>query len=376
MALVDRFVTRRWFGVFLPALAVMASVYLGGDAAAGLWGLANEGIPPGRIALHYLLKLPNVLYQMAPVAALLATLLSLTALKRSRELGAFFFAGVSRFRLARPVLACALGVSLLSLAVNERVAPAANRAGMDILRGGGTGKTGSASTLVGTRGIWLIHGARVIHIRNVEEDGTTLIAPTVLTFSSPDFTELVQRVDAPEGRWEGTGGDEGEEEGAWVLDLALRRRFSGDVPVEVNGPGTERLDLGITPGEFFKVRRKPEEMSRTELSDYVDDLKRAGLPWFRYALRIHRNLSVSLLPLVFGLLALAVSFLVPVRGGVPLGAAISLLLAMLFWSLYSFTLTLGANGVLPPALAAWGMLGVFTLAGLGTLAATRRVRLN
>jgi lipopolysaccharide export system permease protein len=307
---------------------------------------------------------------MAPIAALLATLLSLTALKRSNELGAFFFAGVSRFRVARPVLLCALAVSLLSLAVNERVAPLANRAGMDILRGaprapdqGGTG----ASTLVGTQGIWLIMRERVIHIRNVEKGGTLLISPTVLTFTGSDFTQLATRVDAPEGRW-----DDGE----WVLDKAMTRTFSGDVPSQVGGPRTEHLRLGISPREFFKVRRKPEEMTRKELLDYVRDLRMAGLPSFRFAVRVHRNLSVGLLPFVFVLIALAVAFVVPVRGGVPLGAAVSILTTMVFWSLYSFTLSLGNAGTLPPALAAWGMTVLFTAAGLAALAATKRVRLN
>lgn len=373
MAVVDRFLVRSWMGVFIPALVVLTSVFLGTDAALGLWDLADKGIPAGRIALFFLLKLPSILTMMTPIAALIATLLSLASLKRSNELGALFFAGISRFRLARPVLACALGVSLLSLAVNERLAPPANRAGMDIVRRGAAEGRGGATTLVGTRGIWLIQGARVIHIRNIEQGGEVLIAPTVLTFTGSDFTQLAWRLDAPEARWKGKPGGT---EGRWTAEQAVTRTFEGDVPATLTGPGEATLDLGITPAEFFKVRRKPEEMSRAQLADYIDDLKMAGLPWARYAVRVHRNLAVALLPAVFGVLALAVSFLVPVRGGVPLGTAISLLLAMLFWTLYTFTLNLGTTGVLPPALAGWGMLGVFTLAGLATLAATRHVRLN
>ncbi len=367
MALLDQFVARRWLGVFFPALAVLTCIFLGGDAAGGMWRLAEEGIPAGSIALHFLLKLPTTFYLMLPVAALLATLLSLAALKRSNELGAFLFSGISRARIARPVLICALAASLASLTVNERIAPPANRAALDLVRAPSPGPGGGASTLVGTRGIWLIQGEKVVHIRSVENGGRTLLFPTMLSFTGPDFTRLASRVDAAEGRWE---------KGRWVLEGAVTRFFTGDVPSEVRGPETVRLEVAVTPSEFFKVRRKPEEMTRRELLDYVRDLKMAGLPFNRYALRVHRNISVALLPLVFSLIALGVAFLVPVRGGVPLGAGISLLLVMLFWSLYSFTLSLGNAGALDPALAAWGMVGLFTLAGFAFLAVTRRVRLT
>jgi LPS export ABC transporter permease LptG len=373
MALLDRLVVRRWTGVFFPALVVLMCIYLGGDAAGGMWDLVQDKIPAGRMVLHYVLKIPTTFYLMVPIAALLATLLSLASLKRSNELGAFFFSGVSRLRIARPVLSCALAASLASLVVTERVEPFANRASREAIRLGSARERGGVSTLVGLRGIWLIQGERVIHIRSLENGGNVLISPTVLTFTSPAFNQLASRVDAPVGRWRGDGGGAG---GRWVMEDAMERAFAGDVPVEVRGPATVSLDLGISPREFHKVRRKPEEMTRLELLDYVRRLRMAGLPSFRHAVRIHSSVAVSFMPLIFGLIALAVGFRMPVRGGVPLGTGISLLLVMFFWSLYSFTLSLGNTGALDPALAAWGMVVFFTVAGFAFLILARRVRLT
>jgi lipopolysaccharide export system permease protein len=116
-------------------------------------------------------------------------------------------------------------------------------------------------------------------------------------------------------------------------------------------------------------------MSRAELIRYVEDLKTAGLPFNWHNVRIYRKASAAALSLIFTILALPVGLMVPIRGGVPLGVGLSILLAIIFWAAFSFCLSLGYTGLLPAPTAAWVAQAVFLFLGLVSLLSIRRPRL-
>jgi len=249
-----------------------------------------------------------------------------------------------------------------SLYVNDHVAPAANRISKDIVRD----SSGTTAHLVGTSRIWLLEGSRVIHIRSVENEGTVLVEPTVLEFSDSSLKELKSRIDAPEAVWSSDG---------WLMNMGIRRTFIGSEVLSVNGPGQVRPDIQVTPKEFFLVKRAPEEMTMSELKGYVKNLKKSGLRYHWYEVRIFRKSAAAFISFVFGLLALSVGFQVPVRGGVPLGIGLSVMITLAFWSVFTLFLSMGYSGILPAPVSAWGVNVLFLLLGTAALIVFRRPRL-
>lgn len=363
MKRIDRYIMRTWTRWFALSTVVLVVMYLSGDAAFLLWDLLQRGLPAVSILLHFILKIPTIFYQMSPVAALLATLLTLTGLKRHGEMAAILGSGMSGMRLARSVLVCALLVSAFSYYVNETLAPPANRLSRDIIRGDGL----SSRRVVGTDRVWLLEGRRVIFISSVEEEGRLLTQPTVLEFTGGKFDSLDRRIDAVSARWT---------DGAWMAEGAVARRFVNGSVTSAEATPSMTLPISIKPEEFFHIRRTPEEMNRSDLLRYIENLRKAGLPYARYAVRVYRNTAAALLPLVFTLLGVPISFLVPLRGGAAAGIGISIVLAVVFWSTFSFFQSLGYSGVLPPAAAAWTANVLFMAAGLVAIAGVRRVRLT
>ncbi|MFV1957716.1 MAG: LptF/LptG family permease, partial [bacterium] len=276
MKLFARYLIKKWFLLFVASLAVLISVYLAGDVAMTIWDLIGKGLPSNKIVLHYFLKLPTTFYLVAPVASLLASLLTLTGLKRTGELGALFYSGIGRFRLGVPILAATLFVSFMSLYINDKVAPAANKLSRDIERD----VSGTTTYLVGTNRIWLLEDNRVIHIRNVENKGTILIEPTVLIFNNASLQELGARIDAPRAVWQ---------DGRWVMEEGIRRTFMKGTVSAVEGPKVISPPIQIYPEEFSTVKRVPEEMNLRELKGYVRNLKKAGLRYHWYEVRIYRK---------------------------------------------------------------------------------------
>jgi lipopolysaccharide export system permease protein len=360
---LDRYLARRWLLSFFPSLVALVAVYLGGDTVFTMWDLIKRDIPPYITALHFALKTPTMFYQMTPVAALVATLLTLTGMKRSGEITAAFVSGTGIIRLSMPFLLIALAVSTLSYYMNETVAPSANRISRDLVRT----RSGSGSSVVGTERIWLLEENRIVYIMSVQRNGTELLEPTILQFRGTGLKSLELRVDAKRAYWK---------DGSWFADETYNRRFEDGLLTQTRKLENILLPISIQPGEFHRIRRKPEEMSRAELVRYVEDLKMAGLPFDWHNVRIYRKASAASLSLVFTVIALPVGFLVPIRGGVPLGIGLSIFLAILFWSAFSFCLSLGYSGLIPAPAAAWVSQIVFLTLGLVALVSVRRPRLT
>lgn len=358
---IGKYITKKWLLLFFASLIILISVYLSGDAAFSLLGLISRGVPPSGIFIHFGLKLPTIFYQMSPIAALMATLLTLTGMKRSGELGTLFSSGISPVRASLPILAAAAAVAVFSYYVDENVSPSAERMSQDIVR-----STASSRYVVGTGRIWLLEGRRIVHIRNVEEEGYLLTEPTILMVDERSPSFLKSRIDARQARWT---------DGSWVATDSVWRTFDGEALVSTRTAPASELPIDIAPQEFYRIRRKPEEMTRRQLMDYVENLKAASLPYRWYEVRIFRKSAGAALPVLFTLLAIPVGYMVPIRGGVPAGIGLSVTVTLVFWALFSLTLSLGYNGLLPALVSAWLMNVLFLVAGTVTLFLYRRPRL-
>jgi len=360
---LDRYMIKRWLLFFIPAMIVLGAAYLASDAAFTLWEYISRGLSPAHIAMHYILKTPNILYQMAPIASLIATLLTMSNMKRSGEMTAAFSIGIGGVRQSAPILAIVVVVSLLAFYVTESMAPGANRISRDLVRN----NSGAVSSVVGTNRIWLLEGSRVIHIRSVQEGGTRLTQPTVLQFEGKGLQNLSLRMDAESVVWE---------DNAWKAEEMVLRRFSDGNLIDSKVLKDQQLPIRIRPDEFYRVRRKPEEMSMSELKKYILNLKAAGLAHLTYQVSIYLKISTAAISLIFTMIALPVAFLMPIRGGVPMGLGLSILLVLVFWSVFSLALTLGYTGIIPPPVAAWVAQALFLLLGMATLGLMKHPRLT
>lgn len=265
--------------------------------------------------------------------------------------------------MSAPLCAAAAIVSLLALYVTNSMAPGANRISRDLVRK----DSGAESSVVGTRRIWLLEGNRVIHINSVEDGGNRLTQPTILQFDGKGLKNLVLRMDAESVIWSG---------GKWKADTAVLRRFSNGELTETNILTDYPMSIQIRPEEFYRVRRKTEEMSISELKKYVNNLKIAGLPYTTQLVNIYQKVSAAAISIIFTVIALPVAFLVPVRGGVPMGLGLSILLVLVFWSIFSLALSLGFTGVIPPQAAAWSAQALFLVLGVMALVLIKHPRLT
>ncbi len=123
MRLLDRYLLRELLVPLGYCLSAFLLLWVASDLFTGLSGLQEKRLQAGDIAQYYLVKTPEFLVMVLPIAMLLALLYSLTNHARHNEITAIRAAGVSLWRLALPYFGVGLLGSLIVFGLNEYWVP-------------------------------------------------------------------------------------------------------------------------------------------------------------------------------------------------------------------------------------------------------------
>jgi lipopolysaccharide export system permease protein len=334
-------ILRRYFfqaiaGTTLLVLAVLLSLgafiqFIGqlDDIGEGNYGL------PQAIA-WVLLKLPNILFQMLPVATLLGALLGLGNLASRSELIVLRAAGVSPLGLARAAGMTGVVLALGGLLLGEAIGPPLERYARQYRA---EAKAGRAGVDTG-QSAWIRDGDTILNV----------VAPS----GEPDVGGVyVFRID-PSGWLSSVGRADSvraEPDGSSVLDNLAESRFVAD-GIEAGFLGSPPIS-GLNPDLLGLAVVRAETLGGLALFRYVQYLQRNGLEGRSYEVAFWSRLSTSVAVAV--MCVLAVPF---VLGALRSGGASARMLAGLgvglAWFLLARTLSDGgAVWNLPPVLVAW-----------------------
>ena len=118
-----------------------------------------------------------------------------------------------------------------------------------------------------------------------------------------------------------------------------------------------------SPDFFAGEIKTTDEMGFFELYRYMQRLKNAGFRNTKLAVDINSKISFPLINVFMMLLGIALSLRVGF-GGALFSSGLGLLISLLYWFSYTFSLSMGYAGILPPLLAAWAIPLVFGVLAL------------
>jgi LPS export ABC transporter permease LptF/LPS export ABC transporter permease LptG len=282
-------------------------------------------------------------YQLAPLASLVAVLVTLGIMAKNNELVAFKAAGVSLYRITLPLVAAGLCLALGLVMLDDAYLPYANQR-QDALRNLIQGRP--AQTFYQPQRSWIIGtDARVYNYQLFDPD-RSLFGRLSIFELDPETFSLRRRIYAERARWI-------PEEQEWVLSSGWARNFSGIGGVTYLPFAEQRFsELREPPSYFSREIRQGHQMSWRELRSYIQQLAQAGFDVARLSVQLHRKFAFPLIAPIVMLLAVPFSILVGTRGAVG-GLAVGVGLALIYWSASALLEALGAVGQLPPVLAAW-----------------------
>ncbi|MBI4375799.1 MAG: LptF/LptG family permease [Elusimicrobia bacterium] len=338
MKIFSWYMAKRFFKPFLYGLGLFAILIFLGDMLNRMNALMRSKASLWIILQYLWLEVPYWTVRVIPMATLLATLVAVTGLIRSGEWIAAQASGFEPRDFWRPLLWCAVAITLISFIAQETVLPAcyqrAQRLWQEQIapRWEYTKKVDFA----------LMCGpGQFIRAKFFFPKDGRMERPILEIVR---LSGIERQLDAKLALW-----DAGL--GVWVFYDGVERRFEREAIVEK--PFSElRSELAISPRQLATNPKKPEEMSLGELRRHSRLVARLGLPTRPVQVAVHDKIAYPFTNLVICALGIPLAMRLRQAGRV-LSFSAALILSFLYLWFIEVGRALGQSGSFPPWVAAW-----------------------
>jgi len=334
LTLLDRHIGRSIAIGTLLALGVLLALFVFFSFIDALRDYGSGGFDLPELVRYVVLSQPLKIYQIFPTAALIGSMLGLSALALNSELVAMRAAGVSVSRIVASALKVGLVFAILAVALGEYVVPGAENAAQL-----GRAKAMHKGVYRRSSGLWLRDGATYVNIGEVLPDFSLL---RVSIYHFDDDNRLRAQTSAGRARFA---------DGAWRLEEVRQSRI-GDNAVQVRQAPTESWATHLTRETVAVFALSPDGLSMQNLYRYIRHLQQNNQDTRGYRIAFWQKLLSPLATIVMVLLATPFVFQ-PVRSGglsqrIFLGVMLGLAFIMVNNSFGYFGVLYG----LPPVLGA------------------------
>jgi LPS export ABC transporter permease LptF/LPS export ABC transporter permease LptG len=352
--LLDLYIFRGWVIYFFLLLAALTGIYVIFDFYQILGDILRNHISAHVVFDYYRFLLPQAIYYPAlPLSVLVATLVNFGLLAKTNQITAIKSSGVSIYRISVPILAAAAALSAAMYVLGDYYLPETNQR-WDALRNQIKGKP--PQTYYRPDRQWIFgQSNRIYNHRFFDPDRNVFADLWVFEFDPHTF-RITRRIYASRALWEAPIH-------GWVLENGWVRNLDGERVTSYMPFSVAKFDeLTEEPPYFKKEIRPSAQMSAWELRRYIDDLSQSGFDVVRLSVQFYRKFSFPLIAFVVALLGIPFSLSMGRKGALS-GIAVSITIAIVYWSVSSLFEAMGNLSQLPPIVAAWSPDVLFGLVG-------------
>ncbi|HEY5721883.1 MAG TPA: LptF/LptG family permease [Allosphingosinicella sp.] len=342
----------KWSLAIAAAIALllqMVDIFDRGDA------FVERGMGPADMGRYALLRLPAILQQAIPIAALAGGMIAFLNLSRSREMVAIRSAGISQYRLLLMVLPAAALLSLAVYLLADRVAPRTEVALTSWWRSTAPPDEGKPAA-----GRWFRIGGELVEAASASPDGSRLEGLTIYRRDSDGL--LTERLAA---------GSASFEQGAWTLhDMAgTRIGPGGAAPFEAKRLSWPTSLRAADVRSFFA---SSAYISSDSARRSLDSDAPVGQGDAFFQTRLQRMFAEPLAPILLLLLALPLAFSAQRTGPSWIALAYAAGGGLTYIVLDGVLTVTAQLGMIPPMIGAWTVPVLFGLIGLTVLLYSER----
>ena len=259
------------------------------------------------------LGLPNHLYELLPIAVLIGSIFVMARFAQSSEFTIMRTSGLGPWLALRTMLTLGAGFVILTIAVGDYIAPAAERLSLTA-QAKYLGKTST----VGSTGAWLKEknngNTLAVNVRAVRADGALT---GIRIFNFDPQGRIIQQIHADSGQVQ-------EDADVWTLSNARLTRFSyAATPENAAAAQVTRENLthyewptSISSQMLIAAVHKPDRMPTLELFQFIQHLKANDQSAQKYEIEFWRKVFYPLSCLVMVVLALPFAYLHFRSGGI------------------------------------------------------------
>ena len=300
-----------------------------------------------RILIYVVLTLPDHIYQLFPVAALIGTLFALAQLVAGSEYTVMRTSGVSTARFAATLATIGFLFAALTFVIGEFVAPPAQQLAQRV-------RSQSITGLVAQEfrsGLWIRDDRNFINVVEVLPD-STLRGVRIYEFDGEYRLRSISY--AQRGAY--------QNDRRWLLQDVVQTRFE-EMKTSVHEIAETRWQSVLEPDLINLLLVKPEQMSAWRLYTYTHHLKENRQKALRYEIALWTKLTYPLAVLVMMVLALPFAYFHGRQAGVGAKIFAGIMLGIGYYFLSRLFSHLGLlNDWLPAAAAVMPMLTFLAIA--------------
>ncbi|MBT8342509.1 MAG: LPS export ABC transporter permease LptG [Desulfatitalea sp.] len=342
MTIISRYITRQIGKYFILILVIVLGIYVTVDFIDKIDNFMEAGVSLRRTVVYFVFQLPLIIEQVTPLGILLAVLITFGLMAKNNELTALRSCGVSLAALTGPIFRSGVGAMVFMILLAEGVAPlTVNHANRIWLRD----VMDKQITTTRQNDIWLKSDSHILHISLYDPETRTINGVTRYTFDRQ--FQLVERLDALKGIYQGH---------SWqTAQVVIQRRDDRSNRMAMHFLPDYRVNLDFTPENLSSAVPQTEEMSFIQLYRYIQRVEAEGYDAARYRVDLYAKTARPFFCIVLTLIGAGLAARGKIRDGLAISVTYGLGIAFAYWIVFSFCMSLGYAGILPPFVAAWGV---------------------
>lgn len=356
--ILDEYVIREFLGTFVLVLAGFVLLMLVFTFFELIGDMLRNHIPIPTVGAYLLNLTPSMLYQIAPLAVLIAVLVTFGVLNRNSEIIAMKATGISLYRLVIPVVAISAILAISLFLFDQYYLPQANRR-QEALRA--TIKGRPPQTFLHPEQKWIFgqprsgEPGRIFYYQFFDPEHVEFGNLSIFEFEPSTFS-LTRRIFATRVYWNaGTN--------SWAFENGWERDFKGSTQTDYKDfKFATFAEIHEEPGYFTKESLQSQEMNFGQLRRYIDDLSQSGFDTMRLRVALWHKLAGPLVCIVMAVLAIPFALSMGRRGSLT-GIAVAISIGLAYWVVDGLFGAMGNVNYLPAALAAWSPDILFGLTG-------------
>jgi lipopolysaccharide export system permease protein len=338
--ILARYVGRRLAGIIVIVLVVITTLSLTFELMEEGDNVVNKaGSVVPAITRYVILRLPEVVAELLPFAALIGAIIAIGLLLRHSEMVAIWNCGVSAVGLMRATLPVGLILVAVQLGLDDRLVPPTRAA----LEDWGVGKAAQREGMLttGSTSVWLL-----------TDDGDVVHIPTAAATAAHFENLEIFRRDAAGLLTDYTyAADARRDASGWLLSNVTRRIISPPT-IETIPYMTWQAPAAVEHipliSKLLKDLRLDQLWGLVVHEGYGQRSPELYRTWFHY------RISSALGPLLLILLVVALAQRFQRTGTFVRLMISSIAIGFAFMVFEGMSLSMGEAGLLPPVIAAWG----------------------
>lgn len=356
--ILDGYVLREFTNVFVLVLSGFVLLMLVFTFFELVGDILRNHIPLTTVGAYLVNLTPSMIYSIAPLAVLIAVLVTFGVLNRNSEIVAMKATGISLYRLVIPIVSISAILALSLFLFDQFYLPQANRR-QEQLRS--TIKGRPPQTFLHPEQKWIFGQqdpggpGRIFYYQFFDPDRNEFANLSVFEFDPHTFA-LSRRLFAGKVFWDA-------DKGSWRFQNGWERKFSGSNQTEYREfINTTFPEIREEPSYFKKESLQSQEMNFGQLESYIRDLRQSGFDTMRLRVALWHKLAYPLVAIIMAVLAIPFALSMGRRGSLT-GIAVAIAVALAYWVIDGLFGAMGNVNYLPAPLAAWSSDVLFGLAG-------------